>query len=179
MTKFLVEPDPNDSAALRAVYGCFPSGVTALCAQIDGETVGMAASSFTAVSVDPPLVSVCIQQTSATWPRLRRSPRLGVSLFAVGQELTCRALAGRGDRFAGVAHVVGDGGAIYIEQAAVLLDCTVDREVNAGDHIIALLRIQRMFADLSAVPLVFHRRDFRVMVDRYSEVGASSANGNP
>ena len=45
-----------DSRTLRNAFGCFPSGVTAICAMIDGEPDGMAASSFVAVSLDPPLV---------------------------------------------------------------------------------------------------------------------------
>src|SRR3546814_7956938 len=58
-------------AQLRAAFGCFPSGITAVCALIDGKPVGMAASSFTSVSLDPPLVSVCIQNRSKTWRQLR------------------------------------------------------------------------------------------------------------
>lgn len=53
---------------LRRAFGCFPSGVTAICAEIDGEPVGVAASSFTSVSISPPLVSVCMQHTSTTRP---------------------------------------------------------------------------------------------------------------
>ena len=48
---------------LRQAFACFPSGVTAICALVDRTPIGMAASSFTSVSVDPPLVSVCIQKT--------------------------------------------------------------------------------------------------------------------
>lgn len=62
-----------DGPGLRAVFGCFPSGVIAVCAMRDGRLDGMAASAFTAVSLDPPLVSVCAQETSATWPRLRET----------------------------------------------------------------------------------------------------------
>jgi flavin reductase (DIM6/NTAB) family NADH-FMN oxidoreductase RutF len=71
-----------DDSTLRRVFGCFPSGVIAVCASIDGEPVGMAASSFTTVSVAPPLVSICVQNTSTTWPRLRECERLGVSVLA-------------------------------------------------------------------------------------------------
>lgn len=56
----------GDIAQLRRAFGCFPSGVTAVCAVVDGEPVGMAASSFTSVSMAPPLVSVCVQDSSAT-----------------------------------------------------------------------------------------------------------------
>ncbi|MGZ4521325.1 MAG: flavin reductase family protein [Mycobacteriaceae bacterium] len=68
--------------ALREVFGAFPSGVVVLAATIDGEQIGMAASSFTSVSLDPPLVSVCVATQSRTWPQLRRAPRIGVSVLA-------------------------------------------------------------------------------------------------
>jgi flavin reductase (DIM6/NTAB) family NADH-FMN oxidoreductase RutF len=73
-----------DIQVLREAYGTFPSGVTALCAMIDGAPTGMTASSFTSVSMDPPLVSICVANTSATWTRLRPSARLGVSVLASG-----------------------------------------------------------------------------------------------
>jgi hypothetical protein len=67
-----------DQALLRQAFGAFPSGVTAFCGLIDGVAEGMAASSFTSVSLDPPLVSVCVANTSTTWPKLARLDRLGV-----------------------------------------------------------------------------------------------------
>ena len=54
-------------AHLRRVFGAFPTGVTAIAALVDGSPVGLAASSFTSVSLDPPLVSVCLAHASSTW----------------------------------------------------------------------------------------------------------------
>jgi flavin reductase (DIM6/NTAB) family NADH-FMN oxidoreductase RutF len=68
----------GDTALLRSVFGCFPSGVTAVCAEVDGALIGMAASSFTSVSLSPPLVSVCVQNSSKTWPVLRECCRTSV-----------------------------------------------------------------------------------------------------
>jgi flavin reductase (DIM6/NTAB) family NADH-FMN oxidoreductase RutF len=65
----------DDATALRGAFGRFPSGVVALCATCkDGVPIGMAASSFVAVSVAPALVGVCVQHTSSTWSRLRERP---------------------------------------------------------------------------------------------------------
>src|ERR1700761_3481916 len=58
-----------DPARLRKAFGIFPSGVVAVAAQVDGVLVGLAASSFTSVSLDPPLVSFSIANASKTWPR--------------------------------------------------------------------------------------------------------------
>src|SRR5689334_21946313 len=81
-----------DDATLRRVFGCFPSGVIAVCASVDGEPLGMAASSFTTVSVAPPLVSICVQNSSTTWPRLRRRERLGISVLAEHHGDACLSL---------------------------------------------------------------------------------------
>ncbi|MFJ6852646.1 flavin reductase family protein [Streptomyces sp. NPDC091271] len=147
---------------LRQAFGCFPSGVTALCAYRDGEPVGLAASSFTSVSMDPPLVSVCIQHTSTTWPKLRERPRLGLSVLAEGQDEICARLASKGgDRFAGVDWFASDDGSVFVEGATLWLDCTIQEEVPCGDHDIVLLGIQGLSAVLDTSPLVFHGSRFR------------------
>jgi flavin reductase (DIM6/NTAB) family NADH-FMN oxidoreductase RutF len=63
--------DLLDPLALRRAFAAFPTGVTAVCALVDGEPVGMAANSFTSHSLDPPSVSVAIGRDSGTWRRLR------------------------------------------------------------------------------------------------------------
>jgi flavin reductase (DIM6/NTAB) family NADH-FMN oxidoreductase RutF len=154
-----------DLTELRRVYGCFPSGVAAVCA-IDGNGVpdGMAVSSFTPVSLDPPLVSVCMQHTSTTWPRLRRAPHLGISVLAEGQEDLARSLAAKsGNRFAGVGWTATEDGAVLIEEAAAWLDCRVEADHTAGDHMIVLLRVLSLFGDPARPPLVFHGSRFRML----------------
>jgi flavin reductase (DIM6/NTAB) family NADH-FMN oxidoreductase RutF len=151
-----------DPQELRRAYGCFPSGVTAICTLVDGAPDGMAASSFTSVSLDPPLVSVCVQNTSTTWPRLRHLPRLGVSVLAESQDVMCKTLALKsGDRFAGVDWGATADGAVFVRGATAWLDCSVHSEVPAGDHLIVLLNIHGLRADPDAAPLVFHGSRFR------------------
>lgn len=162
----LMPTTPGDAAQLRNVFGCFPSGVTAVCAEVDGEPVGMAASSFTSVSVEPPLVSVCVQNSSETWPRLRATGRIGLSVLSDGQDSVCRSLSTKhGDRFAGVQWSRSDDGAIFIEGAAAMLDCTLYGELPAGDHAIALLQIRQVHAEVDAAPLVFHGSRFRRLAE--------------
>ena len=57
-------------ARLRQAFGAYPSGVVAVAAAVDGQLVGLAANSFTSVSLDPPLVSFSIANNSKTWPDL-------------------------------------------------------------------------------------------------------------
>lgn len=156
----------GDAALLRQVFACFPSGVTAVCAEVDGEPVGMAASSFTSVSVDPPLVSVCIQNRSRTWSRLRTAGRIGLSVLWAGHDGACRSLSAKnGDRFAGIRWTRSDDGAIFIENATAMLDCTLHAELPAGDHVIALLQIHKVHADIGAAPLIFHGSRFRTLAE--------------
>jgi flavin reductase (DIM6/NTAB) family NADH-FMN oxidoreductase RutF len=164
-SKLSIGPLPIDQAELRRAYSCFPSGVTAVCALDDEEPVGIAASSFTSVSITPPLVSVCVAHSSTTWPRLRQLPRLGVSVLADGQEALCRSLAAKGrDRFADMPWEPSEDGAIFIRGAAAWLDCSVHSELTAGDHDIVLLQIHRLTADPRNEPLVFHSSRFRRLI---------------
>ena len=147
---------------LRRVFGAFPTGVTAIAALVDGRPVGIAASSFTSVSLDPPLVSVCVAHTSSTWPALRGSARLGVSVLGAHQEQACRQLAGRGgDRFASLDWHSTPDGAVLVEDASAWLDCSVEQLIRAGDHDIVLLRVHESDADPAVPPLVFHASGFR------------------
>jgi flavin reductase (DIM6/NTAB) family NADH-FMN oxidoreductase RutF len=153
---------PTDPAVLRRAFGCFPSGVTALCALESGTPVGMAASTFTPVSLEPALVSVCVQGTSSTWPRLRGQRRLGLSVLAEGQDLVCRSLAAKdGDRFADVDWESGEDGSVYVHGASLWLDCSVHAELPGGDHTIVLLKIHGLRAEPDRAPLVFHGSRFR------------------
>lgn len=151
-----------DPAELRRVYGAFPSGVTAVAALIDGDPVGLAASSFTSVSLDPPLVSVCIADTSTTWPVLQRAPRLGISVLAAEHETAGRQLAGRSERrFDELDWRATDDGAVLLDRASAWLDCSVVQEVPAGDHDIIVLQVHDLDADQAIHPLVFHASRFR------------------
>ncbi|OBI84399.1 flavin reductase family protein [Mycobacterium asiaticum] len=149
--------DRLDETTLRRAFGCFPSGVVAVCAAVDGVPVGMAASSFTCVSLDPPLVSVCIQLSSATWPRLRERPYLGLSVLAEQHDEACISLSRKeGDRFAGVGWTELPSGSVVVEGAAARLECRLRDELAAGDHLIAVLEVRSLTADPQVPPLIFH-----------------------
>ena len=131
-----------DPVALRQAFGVFPTGVVALAAEVDGVTVGLAASSFTSVSLDPPLVSVSVARTSKTWPDLRRARHFGVTVLADHHGAVCRQLSGPVEgRFAGVEVSTSEDGAVTLDEGLVRFDCTLYREVEAGDHIIVLLQV--------------------------------------
>lgn len=158
-----------DPALLREAFGVFPSGVVAVAAEVDGALVGLAASSFTSVSLDPPLVQFSIANTSKTWPALRRAPHLGVTILADHHGEVCRQLAGDVEhRFDDVAVSVSDDGAVTLDEGLARFDTSVYREVEAGDHTIVLLRLHAVHSagiDDAGLPLVFHRSGFGKLAD--------------
>ena len=153
-----------DPIRLRQAFGSFPSGVVAVAADVDGELTGLAASSFTSVSLDPPLVSFSIANTSRTWPDLRRADRLGVTVLAAHHREVCRQLAGAvTDRFTGVSVAVSSRGAVTIAGGLARFDTSIHQEVEAGDHTIVLLEVHAVDHDAgrpAGGPLVFHRSGF-------------------
>ncbi|MDT2003869.1 flavin reductase family protein [Rhodococcus opacus] len=157
-----------DSGILRSAFGQFPSGVVALCAEIDEGPVGMAASTFVAVSIDPPLVAFCVQNTSTTWPRLAVAGRVGISVLGEEHDVAARTLAAKtGNRFEGLDVTTTENGAVFIKGASMWLDATVTEEVPAGDHAIVLMRINELEIK-NVAPIVFHGSRFRRLA---TEVG--------
>ncbi len=157
-----VDGSPVSAQELRCLYACFPSGVAALCAVIDNAPVGLAVSSYTSVSLDPPLVSVCIQNSSATWAKLQRVDQLGLSVLSEAQDVVCKQLSLKnGNRFAGVNWRSSPAGAVFIEGAVASLECVVYDKVIAGDHLIVVLRVVAAEALHERQPLVFHGSRFR------------------
>lgn len=150
-----------DPGRLRAAFGAFPSGVVAVAAEVGGAPVGLAASSFTSVSLEPPLASFSIANTSKTWPDLRRARHLGVTVLAAHHGKVCRQLAGPVEhRFDGVAFTVREEDALTLDDGLVRFDCTIHDEVVAGDHTIVLLRVHAIEHADTSLPLVFHRSGF-------------------
>jgi flavin reductase (DIM6/NTAB) family NADH-FMN oxidoreductase RutF len=147
---------------LRRVYGAFPTGVAAVAGLVGGRPVGIAASSFVPVSLDPPLVSVCVAHSSTTWPLLRALPRIGISVLGAHQEVVGRRLGGHaGDRFAGVAWRATRDGGVLIQGTAAWFDCAIDQQVRSGDHDIVVFRVHDLDASGEIPPLVFHASGFR------------------
>ncbi|CQD23160.1 NADH-FMN oxidoreductase [Mycolicibacterium conceptionense] len=128
--------------SLREAFGHFPSGVIAIAAEVDGTLVGLAASTFVPVSLDPPLVSFCVQNSSTTWPKLKDLPSLGISVLGEAHDEAARTLAAKtGDRFAGLETESRESGAVFIHGTSVWLESAIEQLVEAGDHTIVVLRV--------------------------------------
>jgi flavin reductase (DIM6/NTAB) family NADH-FMN oxidoreductase RutF len=150
-------------AELRSVFAAFPTGVAAVAALIGGAPAGLTASSFVPVSLDPPLVSVCIARASTTWPGLRTAARLGISVLGYHQGAIGRQVsASGGERFAGLSWRATAQGAVLLPESSAWFDCSIEREIPAGDHDIVLLGVHDLGAT-AVMPLVFHGSTYRTL----------------
>jgi flavin reductase (DIM6/NTAB) family NADH-FMN oxidoreductase RutF len=151
-------PDPEiDGATYRTVMGHFPTGVTVITAMDGGEPVGMAASSFTSLSMDPPLVLFCAGLSSSTWPRIQRSRRYCVNILASEQEPVSRQFASRvPDKFAGVGWTKAPSGSPRLTDALAWIDCRIEAEHQAGDHVIVVGRVLAL-GNREGEPLAYYR----------------------
>ena len=149
-------------ASLREAFGHFPTGVIAIAAEVDGVRVGLAASTFVPVSLEPPLVSFCVQNTSTTWPKLVDVPFLGISVLGEAHDAAAKTLAAKtGDRFGGLDTESRDSGAVFIHGTSVWLESAIEQLVPAGDHTIVVLRVSDITVHEDVAPIVFHRSTFR------------------
>ncbi|MFI6325990.1 flavin reductase family protein [Nonomuraea sp. NPDC050556] len=149
-----------DGQRFRSVLGRFATGVVAITA-VDpetGEPCGLAANSFTSVSLDPPLVAFCVAHTSTSWPRVRGAKMLTVNVLAEHQQEICAQLASRGgDKFAGLSWTGSPSGNPVLDGALAWIDCVVEAEHLAGDHMIVVARVTQLDTHAEGGPLVFFR----------------------
>lgn len=148
---------------LRSVLGRFATGVVAITALEPGtgEPCGLVANSFTSVSLDPPLVAFCIAHTSTSWPRVRRAGTLTINVLAEHHRNVCLQLARKGgDKFAGIDWSPSPDGNPVIDGALAWIDCSIDGEHPAGDHLIVLARVRRLDIHDDGPPLIFFRGDY-------------------
>jgi 3-hydroxy-9,10-secoandrosta-1,3,5(10)-triene-9,17-dione monooxygenase reductase component len=147
------------SARFRSVLGHFPSGIVAITGRdADGAPAGMTVSSFTSVSLDPPLVAFLPGKSSATFPLVARRGTFCANVLAAGQEDLCRALAvSGGDKFAGVSWRPGPHGDPVLDGVVAWIACTIDVVHDAGDHHIVIGHVDDLAADTTADPLLFFR----------------------
>lgn len=158
MTHEPVKVDPR--RRFRDVLGHLPTGVVVVATNGPDGPVGMAVNSITSVSLDPPLISICIARTSSTWPRIRSTGRFCISILADHHEQTSRRFAGADpDRFSGATWREHLGGPV-LDDAVAWLDCIVYAEYAAGDHVIVVAQVLDLGAVDDGRALVFFRGSY-------------------
>jgi 3-hydroxy-9,10-secoandrosta-1,3,5(10)-triene-9,17-dione monooxygenase reductase component len=146
--------------AFRDVLGHFASGVTVVAAldEDTGEPVGLACQSFASLSLEPPLVLLCVAKSSTSWPKVRRAGRFGVSILAEDQRAVCAAVGRSGpDKFRDVRWEPATGGAVRVAGALATVDCELYAEHEAGDHWIVTARVLGLAARDGGRPLLYFR----------------------
>jgi flavin reductase (DIM6/NTAB) family NADH-FMN oxidoreductase RutF len=139
-----------DERDLRAAYGSFATGVAFVTAMVDGAPLGMIVSTFTAVSLDPPLVSFCPARDSFTWRRMRQAGGFSVNVLRAWHgDFARRAAQPEADRFAEP----------LIDPLAVIA-CDLEAEHPAGDHTIVVGRVRALHVSSPSRPLVYFAGGF-------------------
>ncbi len=148
-----------DADTFRSVLGRFASGITVITAvDADGRDVGMTASAFSSVSLQPPLVQVCVDRAASMFDALLHGARFGVNVLAAEQEALSRRFASidSSHRFEGIGYVRGENGVVLLDDALAQLECRMFAKMEAGDHVIFLGEVERAVAR-DAKPLLYYR----------------------
>ncbi len=147
-----------DSQLFRSTMGQFCTGVVVATACLDGEPVGFAAQSFVSLSLDPPLVALCPAATSTSWPRIREAGSFCINMLASDQQSVCDAFArSGGNKFEGLSWTEAGTGSPVLEGILAYVDCRLEAEHEAGDHTIAIGRVQTLEVVNGGTPLLFFR----------------------
>ena len=145
-----------DPDAFRAVLGRFASGVTVVTTHENERDHGMTVSAFSSVSLDPPLVMVCIGDDASLRPVVERAEYFGVSILAAAQEALSRRFAAHVNRFDGIGFTRGEHGAAMLDGALAWLECRVAARHQAGDHLIVVGEVESAGA-ADERPLLYYR----------------------
>ncbi|MGH9031202.1 MAG: flavin reductase family protein [Acidimicrobiia bacterium] len=147
-----------DEASFRTVLGHFATGVTIITAMDGDEPIGVSANSFTSVSLDPPLVLFCAAKASTTWPRIEAAGKFTVNILNEHQEDVCRVFATKGaDRFSRIGWRSSANGQPILHDSLAYIDCEMQEQHDAGDHIIVVGRVQELGVLSEEGPLLFYR----------------------
>jgi flavin reductase (DIM6/NTAB) family NADH-FMN oxidoreductase RutF len=147
------------SDEFRDIIGRFASGVTVITAQHEGRRYGTTASAVSSLSLEPPMLLVCLNRSSSTQQAIAAAGRFAVNILAEGQADEAMRFAGKGDRFAGVKVVEGTTGEPLLEDALANLECRVVGEVTGGTHSVFLAEVEHATGRQGA-PLAYFRGKF-------------------
>jgi flavin reductase (DIM6/NTAB) family NADH-FMN oxidoreductase RutF len=145
----------------RRVLGHFATGVTVLTTcDADARPTGLTASAFSSVSLDPPLVLICVDHKSQSYPALKDRRCFAVNVLSADQQAVSRRFAStRLDKFDEVPHTISDLGLPLIQGAIAQLECTTVSVHVEGDHTIFVGRVERARAE-AGEPLLYFRGQY-------------------
>jgi flavin reductase (DIM6/NTAB) family NADH-FMN oxidoreductase RutF len=156
-----------DPMELRRALGSFPTGISIVTTRdSEGKPRGMTANSFTSVSLDPPLLLVCIGKSASSFPAFYECDAFAVNLLHERQQGVSSLFASKAaDKFAKISHDIVHTGAPVLNDCLAWFDCSLHQQIDAGDHIVLFGRVEA-FGTTALRPLAFCR-------GRYAEVNDS------
>jgi len=154
-----------DPLELRRVLGRFATGVTVVTSRIGEQTRGITVNSFTSVSLDPPIVLICIDHSARTYRFLPDAGIFAVNVLNEAQLPICEIFARRlaenpDDELANVPYHEGVTGAPLIDGAIAHIECRIVGKHEVGDHAIFLGEVVAATPVQEAPPLLFFRGGF-------------------
>ncbi|WOX05915.1 flavin reductase family protein [Microbulbifer pacificus] len=157
-TEILTQKHTVEPLQLRQVFGQFATGVTIITTSNEaGEPVGMTASSFNTVSLDPALILWCIGKNTGCFDAFNRCEHFAIHVLNEEQESLSSLFARRGvDRFAGLDYEINEQGVPLLNEFCARLQCSVAARYEGGDHLIMVGRVEAMHTQ-DHEPLLFHR----------------------
>ena len=160
----------------RRVLSHFASGVVIVTGVADGDPVGLTCQSFTALSLNPPMVLFCPSKTSTSWPLLATVSYLCVNVLSAGQHGLSDAFARSGsDKFAGVAWSPTPQGAPALGGAAAHIEARIAACHDGGDHHIVTCVVEALSAESDPEPLLYYRSGYRAL-DSSDHSGCSGSS---
>jgi flavin reductase (DIM6/NTAB) family NADH-FMN oxidoreductase RutF len=146
----------TDGRALRTALGRFATGVTVITAVgADGRLAGLTANSFSALSLDPPMVLWSLRLASAQLAAFHGATHFAVNVLSAHQRhLGDRFARPLEDRFEGVAWRAGQGGAPVLDNVLASFECRTSQRLEQGDHMLFLGEVER-FGYADGEPLIY------------------------
>lgn len=158
-----------DPLAMRRTIGRFATGVAVVTTSAGGTPHGMTVNSLTSVSLDPPLLLVCLTIGARSTGAVSEAGRFAVNILSARQEHLALRFAKRGeDHFAGLEVTNGRHAVPIIPDAFAHLECLVEREFVAGDHLVVIGRVIRV-CERDGEPLGFLGGKFSDLAVRGNE----------
>ncbi|MBU6282011.1 flavin reductase family protein [bacterium] len=152
-----------DQSEFRRVLGHFATGVTVVTTlDAEGKPAGLTANAVSSVSLDPPLVLVCVDKKAETAACFAASGVFTVNILSEEQEGLSRRFAKSGpDKFSGVGFHAGGNGAPVLEGALARIECRIRQSVEAGDHVIHIGLAEAIGVEGELDPLLYFRGGYR------------------
>jgi flavin reductase (DIM6/NTAB) family NADH-FMN oxidoreductase RutF/pimeloyl-ACP methyl ester carboxylesterase len=153
----------SDPRTLRDALGCFATGVTVVTTvDAQGEPAGLTANSFTSVSLDPPLLLVCLAKSAGSLPVFMEAEHFAVNVLHTGQQPVSGRFASRKeDRFSATEWECWDSGVPIICNSLASFECAREQMHDAGDHVILVGRVQTVRFEPRRDPLLYFRGKYR------------------